>query len=107
MSLHVYLIDPTDEPVYWANVTHNLTKMASEAGVYEAVWRPEDLDIILAEDLIPYVEDGLNALKSDPKYYKQFNPKNGWGSYEVFVGFLEEYLKALKKHPEAKIRVSR
>jgi hypothetical protein len=107
MSLHVYLIDPTDEPVYWANVTHNLTKMASEAGIYEAVWRPEELNVEFAEDLIPYVEDGLKALKSDTNYYKQFNPKNGWGNYEILLEFLEEYLKALKKYPKARIVVSR
>lgn len=54
MSLDVYLtrkklvsydngksfIEETED-VYWANITRNLNKMASEAGIYEALWRPE------------------------------------------------------------------
>lgn len=32
-----------DEQAYWANITHNLGKMADEAGIYEALWRPHRL----------------------------------------------------------------
>lgn len=35
-----------DEPsseVYEANITHNLNKMAQEAGIYTALWRPSEL----------------------------------------------------------------
>jgi hypothetical protein len=38
--------------VYSANITHNLGKMADEAGVYEALWRPEEIGVKTAFDLI-------------------------------------------------------
>lgn len=111
MSLSVYLTDPTstynNESLYCGNITHNLAKMADEAGIYEALWHPEKLNITCAKNLIPYIEKGLEKLKSDPEYYRKFNPENGWGSYEFLVEFLEDYLRALKKHPEAKVKVSR
>lgn len=40
MSLDVYLKDPTakyeTEPLYWANITHNLGEMAEKAGISSA-----------------------------------------------------------------------
>lgn len=43
MSLDIYL--ESSDPSFWwsANVTHNLGKMAAAAGIYEAMWRPEEL----------------------------------------------------------------
>ncbi len=36
--------DHTHRPtLYWRNITHNLGRMAVEAGIYEALWRPEEL----------------------------------------------------------------
>ena len=43
MGLDVYLKDPTAtynvEYLYNDGITHNLNKMASEAGIYMALWR--------------------------------------------------------------------
>ena len=36
-------LEPRREEVYGANITHNLGKMAAEAGIYEALWRPYQL----------------------------------------------------------------
>ena len=56
MSLDVYLtrkkwisydagntLAEEDETVYQANITHNLGKMAREAGIYEALWQSHRL----------------------------------------------------------------
>lgn len=52
MSLDVYLHyrltdddgnDHGESEVYWANITHNLGKMAREAGIYTALWRPGEM----------------------------------------------------------------
>jgi hypothetical protein len=112
MSLDVYLLDPSatyeTEPLYRENITHNLSKMADKADVGKAVWNPEELNITFAKELIPYIEKGLKILMSDSKHYKQlFNLENECGNYDVFVRFLEIYLIALKKYPEAKIKVQR
>jgi hypothetical protein len=111
MSLDVYLTDPTAtydiDYLYEANITHNLTKMADEAGIYKALWRPEEIKASKAKDIIEIVEKGLEKMKESPIYFKQFNPSNGWGSYEDFIPWIERYLIALKTYPESKIGVSR
>lgn len=45
MSLDVYLSKEVTEErtVFSANITHNLGEMADKAGIYKALWRPEDL----------------------------------------------------------------
>lgn len=96
-----------DEEVYWANITHNLTKMADKAGIYEAIWRPENINATKAKDIIELLEKGLADLKERPNYFEQFNASNGWGMYKHFVPFVEKYLEACKEYPDANIEVSR
>lgn len=93
--------------VYWANITHNLNTMASEAGVYQHLWRPEEVGVKKAADLIGPLADGLGVLKADPEKFKKFNPSNGWGDYDGLVMFMEKYLAACKQSPEALVRISR
>ena len=115
-----------EETFYDANITHNLGEMAKEAGIYEALRRPhrlrEDYDIaednyeaehefednvvILASEIIPVLEKGLNDLKARPEYFEKFNSSNGWGMYENFVPFVEKYLNACKEYPNAIVEVS-
>lgn len=99
--------DETDSVVYSANITHNLNKMADAAGVYMYIWRPDELGIVKAEELIEPLQNGLTELKSSTHKYKSYNPPNGWGRYEDLVDWIDRYLDACKKYPEAKVRVSR
>ena len=107
MSLEIILtaIRPTE--VYEANITHNLTDMAEAAGIYEVIWRPEECGVKKAEDIISALEKGLHTLKSNREIMEGFNPENGWGSYDGFVTFVEEYLAACKENPDAEISVWR
>jgi hypothetical protein len=136
MSLDVTLraVRPTE--VFDANITHNLNKMAAEAGIYEALWRPAELDperaariraaqdrkdyhgpegayaieseaTIHARDLIQPLRAGLALLKAEPDRFKAFNPENGWGSYDDFVPWVERYLTACEEYPDAEVSVSR
>ena len=95
------------EQVYWANITHNLNKMAREAGIYEALWRPEEIGKTKASEIVELLEKGLTDLKARPKHFEKFNSPNGWGMYEHFVPFVEKYLEACKEYPVAIIGVSR
>jgi len=88
-----------NDEFYHANITHNLNEMARHAGIYYVLWRPEELGATQAKDILPYLEDGLIDLKARPDYYRQFNAPNGWGMYEHFVPFVEEYLKACEENP--------
>ena len=94
------------EQVYWANITHNLNKMAGEAGIYEALWRPEEIGKTKASEIVELLEKGLVDLKARPEYFETFNSPNGWGMYEHFVPFVEKYLEACKEYPDAIIEVS-
>lgn len=120
MSLNVYLTrkkwvsydegktyTEENEEVYWANITHNLGKMAGEAGIYEALWRPEEIGKTKAGEIVELLEKGLADLKARPEHFEKFNSPNGWGMYEDFVVFVEKYLEACKEYPYAIIKVSR
>lgn len=127
-------IEPQEESteVYSANITHNLGRMAREAGIYEALWCPAKLDperrariheqealknyhgaggsyeienaaVIVAKDLIQPLTVGLETLRSDPERFKAFNPSNGWGDYEGLVTFVADYLAACIAHPDATV----
>ena len=107
MSLDIDLIAVRKTSVFEWNITHNLSKMADKAGIYKALWRPEEIDIESANQLIGPLEKGLDLLKEKPEYFTRFNTENGWGDYEGLVRFVEEYLEACKENPDAEILVSR
>lgn len=95
------------EEFYSANITHNLGEMAEEAGIYKHLWRPEEIGITTAAQLIAPLHEGLALLKSDPDRFEKHNAPNGWGTYKHFVPFVEEYLAACANNPEAYVNVSR
>ena len=113
MSLTVYLsldVDvgrtkPHHVEFFSANVTHNLTAMADEAGIYRHLWHPEQVDVVTASDLIEPLSEGLNWLRSEPERFKKLNPKNGWGDYQGFVQFVVAYLEACEAFPKANVEV--
>ena len=107
MSLDVTLkvVRPTE--IYSDNITHNLGDMAEAAGIYTVLWRPDELGIEKAGELIEPLRAGLALLKSDPERFKQYDSPNGWGMYEHFVPFVENYLHACEDCPEADVSVSR
>jgi len=111
MSLDVWLTEEVCEPQtvehFEGNITHNLNTMAREAGLYMFLWRPDELGITKAGELIVPLELGLELLKQAPKRFEKFNSPNGWGMYEHFVPFVEKYLEACKAHPESTIHTSR
>jgi hypothetical protein len=107
MSLWVYLeqVQPTE--VFEQNITHNLNRMAAEAGIYEIVWKPEENNITKAWQLIKPLKKAIAEMKADPARFEKHNAPNGWGLYEHFVPWLEKYLEACEEYPEAKVRASR
>lgn len=93
--------------VYSANVTHNLNRMAEEAGIYKELWRPDEIGIKKAGELIEPLRKGLALLRGDPQRFIRLNPPNGWGSYAGFVPWVEKYLAACETNPEAEVSVWR
>jgi hypothetical protein len=111
MSLDFYLKDSTakyeTEPLYQANITHNLSKMADKARIYDALWQSDKIGVKYAKDIIEILERGLIDLRTNPKYFKRYNSSNGWGKYEQLVFFVTECLDACKKYPEAEIEIDK
>ena len=91
----------------YLNVTHNHREMAEEAGIYYAMWRPEEIGLERASDVLPYLLEGLDKLQKDPEKYKKFNPKNGWENYEGFVDFVQKYINCCILYPTHFINVWR
>ena len=98
-----------DEPslIYEANITHNLTIMASAAEIYKHLWRPEEIGIAKARQLIEPLKLALGKLLADPEHFRQLNPSNGWGTYEGLVEFVRGYIAACEDYPDADVSVSR
>jgi hypothetical protein len=103
MSLDVYL----EKTIYSRNITHNLGKMADEAGIYKALWRPDEEGYWNAADLIQPLSAGLKLLLAEPERFKKFNPENGWGNYDNLVAFVSDYLDACIENPESRVRACR
>ncbi len=113
MSLDVYL-SPTKCPHcgrtaegYSRNITHNLGKMAREAGIYEACWRPDEAGFTKAAQLIQPLTQGIAMMKSDPARFKALDAPNGWGTFDDFLPWVEDYLAACISMPDADVSVSR
>lgn len=91
----------TDE--FWhGNITHNLHEMANncygrDLCLDDLLWRDE-----MPDDIVEYIIDlfaCLFELKDNPDYYKQYNPSNGWGTYEQLVEFVRSFIHALIDMP--------
>lgn len=95
-----------DEYVFSKNITHNLNRMAQEAGFYEQLWHPERTDVVTAQQLGVHIEKGIAELKANPEKYKRFSASNGWGTYTQFLPWLEELLAACKEYPDAIVSTS-
>ncbi|WP_152544775.1 hypothetical protein [Deinococcus phoenicis] len=95
------------ETVFDANITHNLNRMASEAGLYEAVWRPDEHGYTHAHQIIPVLERGIAEMEADPERFKAFDSPNGWGLYIHLLPWLQRYLTACREYPDALIEVCR
>lgn len=107
MSLDVYLEEYRPCRIYSDNITHNLGNMARAAGIYECLWRPDEIGIETAKQLIEPLNVGLVKLLANPDKFKKYNSPNGWGTYDNFIVFVQDYISACEKNPNALVRVSR
>jgi hypothetical protein len=67
MGLDFYLERVQLTVVFDRNITHNLGKMADAAGIYEALWLPDEHGYTKAEQIIIPLREGLKLLETDPK----------------------------------------
>lgn len=91
----------TEESCWWGNITHNLGEMASnipvgDSTLYMACWRPEEIGIKTAGELLPLIIEGLHYMIDHRKELEKYNSPNGWGTYNGFMKFLLNYKQALE-----------
>lgn len=111
--------DDTYETDYWsANITHNMGNMASHVPInvesrkgtlYDYVWRPEEQTPPLetTDELLPILNQGIAYMIAHRNDLLQYNPSNGWGSYDGFLKWLIQYKEACENNPGCKIEVWR
>jgi len=125
MSLNIYLKGPAAhsdcvcqgcghthvrtvrETYFSANITHNLNRMAMAVGIYSPLWRPDEVGVKKASQLIEPLEEGLRLLESDAARFKKFDSPLGYGVYDDFVPWLRSYLSACREHPDADVFAER
>ena len=77
-----------------ANITWNVRKIIElSTGL---PWHNE-ANNGLCVDVIPKIEQGLMELRKNPKKYKPYEAKNGWGTVEGTIRFYERILEAWEK----------
>lgn len=106
MSLDIYLTKLQPVTVFTTNCTHNLGLMAKHYDLYQPLWRPEELGLTKALELIPLLATGLAKLLADPEGASKYNPENGWGDYKGLCAVVKEYLDACIENPDADVSVS-
>lgn len=93
--------------VYHGNITHNLGKMAQEAGIYECLWRSDEHGITRAKELLDSLSKGFVLMRDNPERFRAFDSPNGWGTYDDLLQFVGNYMAACAAYPDASVRVWR
>lgn len=106
MSLDFYLMETKRVVVFEKNTTHNHGKIATALGIYKHLWRPEELGIRQAKELVAPLKAAIKELENNPTKYAEHDPANGWGSVESFMIFLDAVCQACFDNPYAEIEVS-
>lgn len=106
-----------EEDGWSGNITHNLGAMASHVPIeidgvsttlYQICWRPNEVfDEPTTTKILPFLIKGICYMLEHRKDLLQYNPKNGWGSYNGFMKFLLNYKQACEDNEDCKIYISR
>jgi hypothetical protein len=86
------------------NITHNVSKMWREAGIYESLYNSEGKT---AKEVIPVLIEGYTKMLSDPKKFKELDSPNGWGAYENALPWLNKLILKFQEYPDGVIWVSK
>ena len=77
------------------NLTYNLSSMMRRAGFH-----PNIFNGMTAVNLRPIVSHAVAVMEDNADYFRMFNPRNGWGTYEIALEFLTELALYLHTAPD-------
>jgi hypothetical protein len=104
MSLDISVVAKVEATVVDKNITHNLTDMWEEAGIYDALYNSDGEKVY---EILPELEAGLRKMVADPAHYEKFNSPNGWGTYKNAVPWLTGLIMEMKDYPFGIIKISK
>jgi hypothetical protein len=86
------------------NITHNVSAMWHEAGIYDLLYNSEGK---LAKDIVDGLENGFKDMYAHPAKYEMLNSPNGWGTYPHALDFLTRVIQDCYKFPDSTIEISK
>ena len=92
-----------DEELWSGNITHNLGRMAEHIAtrnytLYELLWHPSESGFLYANREYKYnIYNALKNMLLHRDELQQYNPENGWGSYDSLLHFVQSFAEALSK----------
>jgi len=104
MGLSIWVEALIVDRVAEGDMTHNVSGMWREAGIYEALYESEGKRV---KEILPALKIGLGDMLNRPEAYKKYEPSNGWGTYRDAVRFLVDIIQNFGEYPEGVIKVSR
>ncbi|PQP80284.1 hypothetical protein C0Q44_28130 [Paenibacillus sp. PCH8] len=104
MSLDIRLTVENEANVVDKNITHNLTRMWKEAGVYEVLYKSDGK---VSNEVLPTLKHGLKQLLTERERFKQDNRSNGARHYKIAILWLAVLVEELIKYPDGTIRIDR
>ena len=107
MILDIILTEVKLCEVYTTSVHNNFNLLIESLGIYQHLWRPDELNITHARQLIAPLESALENLEFNKEKYRKHEPPGMCGKIELFIIFLKNLLESCKQHPNATISVCR
>lgn len=108
MSINIYVRVPMDEPydqeLFSTNITHNLTGMWRAAGFYDELYNSEGKT---CAEVVEAIQNGYQDMRDHPEKYRQYSAKNGWGTYEQALPWLEKLIREFERYPKGRIHISK
>ena len=80
------------------NYTYNVSPMWYK--IYPDAKNMVDIDGMTGEEAYKKLSYARKVLESQPKEFMALNPSNGWGSYDGFLDFINELIKACMDNPK-------
>jgi len=100
-----------EEETQWtAGITHNCGEIAEHIPIdytstlHDYVWLGKDET---TDHMREILRIGITYMIDHKEHLEQWNPVNGWGSYEEFLFWLLDYWRACINNPGCKIKISR
>ena len=104
MSLDLYLRETPCETCGHQREDFNINYTYNASHMWYEIY-PDDDGMVHIEGMTG--EEALNKLEYAYQYMKKnrealikLEPPNGWGSYNGFLGFIEDCIAACKEHPK-------